>query len=108
MNLQAWNVAPQGHPDYLPSTLVQSDGSYNFSGYSNPELDALLAEGRGQFDSAKAKPVYDQVQAIINRDLPIIPLFHKTQVSVGNGKVVGYRIHPAETYLASPELDLAK
>lgn len=106
MNLQAWGVAPQGHPDYFPSTLVQSDGGYNFSGYSNPELDALLAKARAEFDPDKAKPMYDEIQAIINRDLPIIPLFHKTQVSVGNGKVRGYRIHPAETYLASPELDL--
>lgn len=106
MNLQAWGTAPQGHPDYFPSTVVASDGGYNFSGYSNPTLDELLAKGRAEFNPVKAKPYYDQVQAIINRDLPIIPLFHKTQVSVGNGSVKGYRIHPAETYLATPELDL--
>jgi peptide/nickel transport system substrate-binding protein len=106
MNLQAWGTAPQGHPDYFPSTVVASDGGYNFSGYSNTQLDELLAKGRAEFDPLKAKPYYDQVQAIINQDLPIIPLFHKTQVSVGNGKVKGYRIHPAETYLATPELDL--
>ena len=108
MNLQAWSTAPQGHPDYFPSTLVQTEGGYNFSGYSNPKLDMLLEQGRSEFDSQKAKPIYDQVQAIINEDLPIIPLFHKTQVSVGNGKVKGYRIHPAETYLVTPELDLAQ
>ena len=106
MNLQAWGTAPQGHPDYFPSTVVATDGGYNFSGYSNLKLDELLAKGRAEFDPVKAKPFYDQVQAIINDELPIIPLFHKTQVSVGNGKVKGYRIHPAETYLASPELDL--
>ncbi|OMH34003.1 peptide ABC transporter substrate-binding protein [Motiliproteus sp. MSK22-1] len=108
INLQAWNAAPQGHPDYFPSTLVQTDGGFNFSGYSNPKLDALLEQGRSEFDPKKAKPIYDQLQAIINEDLPIIPLFHKAQVSVGNGKVKGYRIHPAETYLATPELDLAR
>lgn len=106
MNLQAWGTAPQGHPDYFPTTLVQTGAGYNFSGYTNPKLDALLTKARAEFDPAKAKPLYDQAQAIINKDLPIIPLFHKTQVSVGNGKVRGYRIHPAETYLASPELDL--
>ncbi|MEH6446249.1 MAG: ABC transporter substrate-binding protein [Oceanospirillaceae bacterium] len=106
MNLQAWGTAPQGHPDYFPSTVVASNAGYNFSGYSNPELDELLAKGRAEFDPSKAKPFYDKVQSIINQDLPIIPLFHKTQVSVGNGKVKGYRIHPAETYLATPELDL--
>ncbi|ATF19279.1 ABC transporter substrate-binding protein [Phaeobacter gallaeciensis] len=108
LHLQAWGTAPQGDPDYFPSTLVATGGSYNVSGYSNPELDALLERGRGLFSSEERKPVYAEVQAIINRDLPLIPLFHKTQVSVGNGKVEGYRIHPAETYLANPELAIAE
>ena len=107
MHLQAWGTAPLGDPDYFPSTLVATGGSYNVSGYSNPELDALLEKGRGLFSSEERRPVYAQVQAIINRDLPVIPLFHKTQVSVGSGKVQGYRIHPAETYLANPELAIA-
>lgn len=106
LHLQAWGTAPQGDPDYFPSTLVASNGSYNLSGYSNPELDALLEQGRGLFSTEERQPIYAEVQAIINRDLPLIPLFHKTKVSAGNGKVQGYRIHPAETYLASPELTL--
>ena len=108
MNLQAWGTAPQGHPDYFLTTIVRSGAGYNFSGYANPELDALLDKARAEFDDAKAKPLYDQAQVIINDDLPIIPLFHKSQVSVGNGKVVGFKIHPAETYLASTELDIAQ
>ncbi len=108
MHLQAWGTAPQGDPDYFPSTLVATNGSYNVSGYSNPKLDALLEKGRSLFSSEERKPIYAAVQAIINQDLPMIPLFHKTQVSVGNGKVEGYRIHPAETYLASPELAIVE
>lgn len=106
MNLQAWGTAPQGDPDYFPSTLVKSGASYNISGYENPELDALLEKGRSEFDDEVRKPFYEEIQAIINEDLPLIPVFHKTQVSVGNGKVTGYRIHPAETYLATVDLDL--
>lgn len=107
MHLQAWGTAPQGDPDYFPSTLVATGAGSNVSGYSNPELDALLEEGRSLFTTEERQPIYAKVQAIINEDLPLIPVFHKTQVSVGNGKVVGYEIHPAETYFASPELDLA-
>jgi len=108
LHLQAWGTAPQGDPDYFPSTLVATGASYNMSGYSNADLDALLEKGRSLFDNAQRQPVYAEVQAIINRDLPVIPVFHKTQVSVGNGKVEGYQIHPAETYLATPELSVAK
>lgn len=106
MHLQAWGTAPVGDPDYFPSTLLKTGSGSNVGGYSNPELDKLLDEGRAKFSSAERIAVYDKIQEIINKDLPIIPVFHKTQVSVGNGKVKGYRIHPAETYLASPELDL--
>lgn len=108
MHLQAWGTAPQGDPDYFPSSLVATDASSNVSGYTNPELDALLAEGRNLFTTEERQPIYAKVQTIVNQDLPLIPLFHKTQVSVGNGNIVGYRIHPAETYLASPELDLVE
>lgn len=108
MHLQAWGTAPQGDPDYLPSTLVETGVGYNFSGYSNRELDDLLKKGRENFDDEVRKGYYDRIQEIINVELPLIPVFHKTQVSVGNGKVEGYRIHPAETYLATPDLTLAE
>lgn len=107
MHLQAWGTAPQGDPDYFPSTLAATGASYNVGGYSNPELDNLLTQGREKFSDEDRQPIYAKVQKILNDDLALIPVFHKTQVSVGNGKVKGYRIHPAETYLASPELDLA-
>lgn len=108
LHLQAWGTAPQGDPDYFPATLAATTGSYNVGGYENAKLDALLEEGRSLFDTAARQPIYAEIQAILNEDLPLIPLFHKTQVSVGNGKVEGYRIHPAETDLASPELALAE
>lgn len=108
MHLQAWGTAPQGDPDYFPSTLVETGVSYNFSGYSNSELDQLLKKGRENFDDEVRKSYADRVQEIINNELPLIPVFHKTQVSVGNGKVQGYRIHPAETYLVTSDLTLAE
>ncbi len=108
MHLQAWGTAPQGDPDYFPSTLVESGVGYNFSGYSNEELDELLKKGRENFDDEVRKEHYDRIQEIINSELPLIPVFHKTQVSVGNGKVEGYKIHPAETYLVTPDLTLAE
>ncbi|MEP3430164.1 MAG: ABC transporter substrate-binding protein [Roseibium sp.] len=107
MHLQAWGTAPVGDPNYFPSTLVESGVGYNFSGYSNTELDDLLEKGRATFDDEVRKEYYDRIQEIINTELPLIPVFHKTQVSVGNGKVEGYKIHPAETYLVTPDLTLA-
>lgn len=107
MHLQAWGTAPQGDPDYFPNTLTKTGASYNVGNYHNDHLDQLLEKGRSEFSDVKRKGFYDQIQVILNDDLPLIPVFHKKQLSVGNGRVQNYRIHPAETYMASPELDLS-
>lgn len=107
LHLQAWGTAPLGDPGYFPETLLHSEAGLNDGGYANPRLDALLAEGRTAFDPAARRAIFDEVQAVILADLPLIPLFHATQTSVGNGRVRGFRIHPAETYLVTPELALA-
>lgn len=104
MHLQAWGTAPIGDPSYFPETLLKSDASNNIGGYANDELNQLLKAGRMEFDQEKRKTIYHRVQSIVNEDLPLIPLFHKKQTSVGNGKIVGYQIHPAETYLTNLKL----
>ncbi len=108
LHLQAWGTAPQGDPGYFPETLLRSDAGLNDAGYANPRLDALMTEGRTAFDPEARRKIYDQVQAIILADLPLIPLFFSTQTSVGDGAIVGFSIHPAETYMVTPELGLAR
>lgn len=106
LHLQAWGTAPQGDPSYFPETLFKSDAGLNDGGYANARLDELLVAGRITFDPAARKVIYDEVQAILMSELPLIPLFHSSQTSVGNGRVEGYRIHPSETYMVTPDLTL--
>jgi peptide/nickel transport system substrate-binding protein len=47
-----------------------TDGGQNYSGYSNPDLDALLAQAVQELDKDKAKEIYKQIQAIIMEDVP--------------------------------------
>ena len=106
LHLQAWVTAPVGDPGYFPETLFQSDAGLNDGGYANARLDALLAAGRTTFETDVRRAIYDEVQAILLDDLPLIPLFHATQTSVGAAKVRGFAIHPAETIIVTPELGL--
>ena len=48
-----------------------SNGASNVTGYSSPELDALLEQGRGTLDQEAAKPIWAQVQQILIRDVPM-------------------------------------
>ncbi len=104
MHLQAWGVAPSGDPAYFPGAVLASDADSNIGGYSNPELDALLAEGRQTFDFDARLAIYEQVQAIIAEDAPLIPVFHGTQVTVARAGLEGFLMHPAITYWLSPEV----
>ena len=65
-------------PDYLrrnhASASIQA-GS-NFLHWSDPQLDALLAQGIRTPRQADRKPIYDQAQQIIAEQAPAIYLYH--------------------------------
>jgi peptide/nickel transport system substrate-binding protein len=104
LNLQMWNVAPQGDPDYFISNIFTGDAGSNFMGYHNPELDTLTRKGKVTFDLKERKKIYDRIQEIIFDESPVIVLFHKSMVSATYDYVENYRIHPAEKYLLTPQL----
>ena len=108
LHLQAWGTAPQGDPGYFPETLLKTDAGLNNGRYSNAALDALMAKVRVEFDATARHKMVLEIQSIIADEMPLLPLFHSNQTSVGNGKVVGYRVHPAEAYMGTTGLGLSK
>jgi peptide/nickel transport system substrate-binding protein len=104
LNLQMWNSAPEGDPDYFISNVFKANAGSNFMGYSNQELDKLTESGKTTFDPAKRKIIYDRIQEIIYNDNPVIVLFYKNMISATYAYVGGFRIHPAEKYLLTPDL----
>ena len=60
-------------PDNL-KIRVGTGGGVNHWRYANPEVDALLNEGGALTDQAARAEKYHQVQLILARDIPIIPL----------------------------------
>lgn len=59
-------------PDLVWYPLLYS-GQYQ-SYYGNPELDALLDQGRSTLDEAERKAIYTKAAAIIKEEAPHIPL----------------------------------
>ncbi len=53
---------------------VGTDGGINPFGYSNPDVDALLAEAAGTVDQDARAELYFQVQEILAQDVPVAPL----------------------------------
>lgn len=57
------------------SMYFMTNGSNNFSMYSNPEIDDLLVKGTKEADISKRRVMYDQIQDVLAADLPQIPLY---------------------------------
>jgi len=74
-------------PDDL-NQYYSSTGARNYVGYSNPEVDRLLAEGLATTDIAERTEIYGQIESIVMEDLPIAFLWYN-----GNTKGVSTRVH---------------
>jgi len=66
--------------------------------YSNPRMDALLAEASASPDRAVRKKDYVEVQQILAEDLPGIPLWYPNNELVHTRRVVNVRPRPSGTF----------
>ena len=57
-------------PDRLLFGQLSTGGPTNWGGYSNPEVDKLLQEGRSSLDQAARKAAYQKAATILASDLP--------------------------------------
>ena len=57
----------------LHSSMIEA-GS-NYAGYSNPELDKLLEQGRSATDRKERVKLYHQVHRILHEDMPYTALY---------------------------------
>jgi peptide/nickel transport system substrate-binding protein len=57
-------------PDRLLFGQLSTGGSTNWGGYSNPEVDKLLQEGRSSLDQAARTAAYQKAATILASDLP--------------------------------------
>ena len=79
------------------SQSVPPEGA-NRGRYANPELDVLLESARNLQDATRQAKIYQEVQEILYKDLPYVPLWYEDHVYVARKNVHGYRIHPDGNY----------
>jgi peptide/nickel transport system substrate-binding protein len=78
-------------PDMFLSRRFSKDGigGVNRVWYQNPQLDKLIAEGRGTFDEAKRKEVYKRVQEFLAEESPEVDLYVTKVYALSNDKLKG-------------------
>ena len=82
-------------PNGLISLYVATDGDSNFSGYSKPRLDYVLANGLKATQTAARAVNYRVAQQIIHDDRPLIVLYNPTTFAASSTTVTGITLNYA-------------
>jgi ABC-type transport system substrate-binding protein len=76
-------------PQNFLEPLYATEAGMNFSAYSNPEFDELLAEGNAAAGGAEAIDLYNRAEDVVLEDMPVIPLFFDVTQTVHSDAVAG-------------------
>ena len=68
------------------------EGEFNFVGYSNPEVDRLLLEGRRTFDQAERAKIYHQIHEILYEDQPYLFLYVPEALPIVHSRFKGIEV----------------
>ena len=89
----AWSGSVQ-NPDANIYKFLATTGSRNWSGYSNPKVDALLDNARQAPTVSAQKALYHAAEQIMVNDRPMIVLYHAIKYAAANKRVTGVKLYP--------------
>ena len=89
----------QSDPDDFLFNVFYTDNGGNLGNYSNPELDALLEQGRQVSDQEERRAIYVEAQELILDQAPHVFLFHSSQYEALRQDVRGFEHFPNTSYL---------
>lgn len=87
-----WSGRPD--PDGNMYNYFTIDGTNNFAGWNSEEVDQLLNEARVTLDQEQRAELYQQAQAIIAEEAPLIFFHHDAILQALSSNVEGYRQWP--------------
>jgi oligopeptide transport system substrate-binding protein len=93
--LTAGWIADYPDPQNFLDVLFHSESRNNDMEYSNPEVDRLLEEARGEQDFEKRMELYQRAEEMILEDAPIVPLTHNAEYWLTKPYVEGMIYPPA-------------
>lgn len=89
---------------FVTETIPPLPTIHNGNGYSNPEVDKLFRLARTTMDKKERGQYYHEVQPILLRDLPVLPLLTSGNFATFPKKVRGVNEHSFKgTYYAPSE-----
>ncbi len=87
-------IADYPDPQNFLDLNFRSDSANNQSGYSNPQVDDLLAQAAATEDNTQRLSLYNQAEQIIVHDEPWIPLYYDKASYLVKPNVHGFEVPP--------------
>jgi peptide/nickel transport system substrate-binding protein len=84
--------------EYVFHSSKFSPHGANRTYYSNPRMDALVDQARGELDQNVRKQIYAKIQRILAEDLPYIDLWYIENVMVHTRRVRNLTLNPPGNY----------
>ncbi len=88
-NIFWWGADPESLYSLYHSSQIEA--GFNWSHYTNPEVDALLEQGYVEGDETARMALYGEAQIKIMDDAALIPVWGKMQSMAGKVAVVGWK-----------------
>lgn len=85
-------IADYPDPENFLNTLFHTGSPRNYSGYSNPKVDALLDQANVEQNPTRRADLYRQAQQQVLDDVAVIPLYFSTDYSLVKPSVKGLTI----------------
>jgi len=85
-----WSGRPDPDGNVYQFFKTSPGTSLNWSGISNPKLDALLDQTREVSSQAERKKLYSEVTKILQDELPMVFIVHPVEPKAFSPKVQGY------------------
>ena len=87
-----WTQRPD--PDGLLYILFHKNGYANTTGYDSPQVNELLEKARETYDQDVRKGIYSEVQKILAKEIPMMPLFFSVEYAALQNSVKGFEWIP--------------
>lgn len=102
----AQHTAPSGEPSAFLNMALANGGSRNYAGYSNDEINKLLAQ-MGETEPGEARDQLSKdIQKIVNDELPMIYMVDPQWHVALSDRVSGYEPYCGDYYCVNAELGL--
>ena len=88
----AWSG--RADPDGNLHTMLACKGPTNYAGYCKEDVEALINESRTSLDPARRAAAYDKIAQAVQKDRPIIYLYHRNWLWAHATRLTGLRTVP--------------